>query len=210
MDEKPIVLKRTPFTKDRKQWKDGRYFEVRNQAWRCLIENKITALPVDVKGILSSYCILMTYNQAKPIFQNLLDPSLFEESPCFAIFYKGRKIVAYDEDVEMTELNYALAHELGHIFLSHYQNQDLNVEEEAESFATRVLSPLCVINECKVENEEELSYLCEIPLRVAKKRYERLKVLRERNKFLTSELERKVYANFKEFVEGYVEYYHKD
>ena len=211
MEEKPVILRKVnAYNEARRPWENGRYFEVRNQAWHCLIENEVSSLPVDVKSLLARHCSLITYSQAKPLLEEHLGSEIFEESRCFTIFYRGATITVYNEDLEITELNYALAHELGHVYMKHYQHEDIPVEEEAEAFATRVLSPLCVIRACKVADAEELSYMCELPLRIAEKRFERMRDMNEKDKFLSSELERKVLANLKSFIEGYVDYYHKN
>ena len=212
MREKPVILRKlSVLSSDEKEkpWGDRRYYEVRNQAWRCLLENKVSSLPVDVKKLLDKHCILQTFTQAKPVFEGILEEGIFTSCECFTIFYKGKNIVIYNDELEITDLNYALAHELGHIYLSHYQNQDQAYEKEAEAFAARVTAPLCVLRACKVADKEEVSCLCEIPLRIAENRFERMKAIQERDKYLTSELERKVLANFEEFINGYVDYYHK-
>jgi hypothetical protein len=49
---------------------------------------------------------------------------------------------------------------------------------------------------------QDISGVCNISLSSAKKRAKRMKELYHRNKFLTSPLEQKVFAQFKDFIES--------
>ena len=60
----------------------------------------------------------------------------------------------------------------------------------------------CLID-CGIRTAREIASVCDISITAAKIREARMAVLYERNKFLTSPLEQKVYKNFETFVEKY-------
>ena len=60
----------------------------------------------------------------------------------------------------------------------------------------------CLID-CGIRTAQDIASVCDISITAAKIREARMAVLYERNKFLTSPLERKVYKNFETFVEKY-------
>lgn len=60
----------------------------------------------------------------------------------------------------------------------------------------------CLID-CGIRTAQDIASVCDISITAAKIREARMAVLYERNKFLTSPLERKVYENFKEFIERF-------
>ena len=68
-------------------------------------------------------------------------------------------------------------------------------------FASRLLAPACVLWALNARTPEEIAALCQISHQAAKFRAERMAILYERNRFLSSPLERKVYDQFKEFIE---------
>ena len=79
-----------------------------------------------------------------------------------------------------------------------------DIEREANVFASRLLAPACVLWGCNVQSPEEIMQLCDISHQAAQFRYNRMKVLYERQKFLTSPLEKKVYKQFKSFMLRYL------
>lgn len=78
---------------------------------------------------------------------------------------------------------------------------DNPIEQAANVFASRLLAPACVLWGCGVRSADEIAELCKISHIAAEYRFTRLTELYERNKFLTSPLERKVYQQFSEFIE---------
>ena len=68
-------------------------------------------------------------------------------------------------------------------------------------FAARLLAPACVLWGLDLHTAEEISEACNISLQAAGFRAERMKELYRRNRFLTSPLERKLYDQFRDFIE---------
>ena len=187
------------------------YFKIRNAAWQFLIESEISFLPVDPKKELEKRGITtLSFAETRDKLAPLMDEEYYDGScDSFTIFIDGKAMVVYNEELSIAELNFALAHELGHIVLQHYQNNGSVADSEADAFAIRALSPICVLDACKVENGEEVAALCEIPQPLAATRYKRLEALRSRGKILSTPLERKAFSSFEPFVKGYLDYYKK-
>lgn len=107
------------------------------------------------------------------------------------------------------ENRYTIIHELGHVYLGHplvdgkyfrtFNVNDAN-EYEAERFAIDVLAPACVLWGLDLHTAKDISEACNISLTAAQRRAERMAVLYQRNRFLTSPLERQVFEQFKPFI----------
>ena len=74
------------------------------------------------------------------------------------------------------------------------------MENEANSFALRLLAPACVLWGLDLHEPRQIATICDISLQTAEIRAKRMKILYKRNKFLSSPLEKQVYENFKEFI----------
>ena len=74
------------------------------------------------------------------------------------------------------------------------------MEREANVFASRLLAPACVLWALDARSPEEIAALCRISNQSAKFRAERMQKLYDRNRFLTSPLERQVYQQFSAFI----------
>ena len=73
-------------------------------------------------------------------------------------------------------------------------------EYAAERFAVGVLMPACVLWGVGAFDAETIARLCNVSQEAAQRRSERLRLLRKREKFLTSPLERQVYKQFQSFI----------
>ncbi|MFR7473025.1 MAG: ImmA/IrrE family metallo-endopeptidase, partial [Ruminococcus sp.] len=73
-------------------------------------------------------------------------------------------------------------------------------EYSAERFAVGVLMPACVLWGVGAFTPESISQICNVSQQAAQRRSERMRILRERNKFLTHPLERQVYGQFQKFI----------
>lgn len=93
-------------------------------------------------------------------------------------------------------------HEIGHIVLGHTESDGRSDVDEyaAERFAIGVLAPACVLLGIGVKTAEEIADLCNISITSAKIREKRMQELYDRNKFLTSPLERQVFEQFSDFI----------
>lgn len=180
----------------------GKYKNVRNSAWQCLIDFNITCLPTDVFQIAREADIKIIKNSnAKVLKPNEIGTS----------FLIGDKwhVVYRDTDIR-PRCRFTIAHELGHIFLGHKLKNGKHTrrfgttipeeEDEANRFAARILTPACVIWALDLHTPQEIAQLCDVSRPVSEKRAKRMEVLYQRNRFLLSPLERQVYRNFEEFI----------
>ena len=108
---------------------------------------------------------------------------------------------------------FTCAHELGHIILGHVGCYDLvcrepepgdnPIEHAANVFASRLLAPACVLWGCGVQSAEDIERLCDISHAASEFRWARMQELYRRQRFLTSPLERLVYAQFEDYIKGH-------
>ena len=126
------------------------------------------------------------------------------------IYHQGdvTKILINQEESEVRQ-RFTAMHELGHFLLGHLGDipfsrceDDCRPSEEqaADKFAIDVLSPACVLWGLGIRTPEEIAETCHISLESATFRAERLRLLCQRNKFLTHPLERRVYAQFLQYI----------
>jgi Zn-dependent peptidase ImmA (M78 family) len=118
----------------------------------------------------------------------------------------------YDDEAVVGRRRFTIAHELGHIFLGHELLEDRHgrtfntdkpqAETEADIFASRLITPVCVLWGLDIHTAEEIETACGTSKAAAKIHAKRMAVLYERQKFLTSTLERKVYEQFKGFIKA--------
>lgn len=171
------------------------YKNTRDASWDFLIRNKIYELPLDLKSIVSEMGIFVRRDVS-----NILDKN---EMGITVSTSKGLLIIVRGSSVPDTR--YTISHELGHITLGHLQANKITRDDEyaAERFAIGILAPACVLWGIGMKKAEDIAELCNIPLNSAVKRAKRMQELYSRNKFLTSPLERKVFAQFSDFINNY-------
>lgn len=179
------------------------YQKSRDLAWEVLYRENIRSLPVDVLEICKRLGIeVRQYAEPRPKVGDGFS-CVIGERYCICI-YAGQS---------PQRRRFTIAHELGHILLGHvgkYQlvnrepsPQDDPVEQAANSFAARLLAPSCVLWGCGVSSAAEIAELCDISLTAAGVRWERMRLLLARGKFLTSPLERCVYRQFEIYIKNY-------
>lgn len=182
----------------------GIYKNVRDAAWACLIDHQITELPVDLLKITNNSGIVILKNS-----------EVCKLSGCengASVLDGDTWYLIYDDEATLGRRRFTIAHELGHIFLGHellngYHGRSFNTdkpqsEREADMFAARLLSPACVLWALDLHTAEEIAKVCETSIAASKIRAERMKVLYERQKFLSSPAEKRVYEQFKPFIDG--------
>lgn len=180
------------------------YKYARDMAWKFLIDNKVSELPVNLPEICrnNGYHLLIDRNY---IF---LDKK--EKGATF--FKNGEWHIVLNPSNMLTVNRYTVAHEIGHIILGHFQNAEKNryrlsqsiskadKEYQAERFAIDILAPACVLWGLDIHSFEDISEVCNISERAAQIRAERMEVLYKRNRFLTSPLEKQVFEQFRPFI----------
>jgi Zn-dependent peptidase ImmA (M78 family) len=181
----------------------GTYKNVRNAAWQVLIDNHITTLPLDITQVIHHYDIILR--------KNSLVHLLSESESGKTVVKDDIWVIVYDDALEHDHKRFTVSHELGHILLGHPLTPDKSirtfdrskprVESEADMFASRLLAPACVLKELGVGTIEDIIQLSKVSYPVAKERLKRLQLLRERDKFYSDPLEKKLYTQFESFIE---------
>ena len=181
----------------------GKYKNVRNSSWQCIIDYNVTSLPVSLIKIGRQADIL--------IIKNTLAKKLKYNERGISI-YDGQWIIVYDDTQSSAVSRFTIAHEFGHIFLGHrlkngyyartFEKRN-DEEQEADMFAARLLAPACVLWALNLHTADEISDVCKISKSAATIRAERMEILYNRNKFLTSPLERQVYNQFSDYIKNH-------
>lgn len=180
------------------------YQKSRNAVWQMLLDLGIKELPIKITDICRRIGIPVKFSD------------LGAEQDGYTVMVDGQPIIVINslKRDNTARMRFTIAHELGHIMLGHVGVYELvnrepspydnEIEQQANIFASRLLAPACVLWGCRVNSPEEIMQLCDISHQAAQFRYNRMKVLYERNKFLTSHLEKKVYKQFKHFILRYL------
>ncbi|MBE6666685.1 MAG: ImmA/IrrE family metallo-endopeptidase [Ruminococcaceae bacterium] len=181
----------------------GIYKDIREGAWICLRDSGIDRLPVDVLKIARAAGIRVVRNSlANVLKSDELGKTLYDGS---------NWLIVYDDSRSTSEARITIAHEIGHILLGHelkhikyaktkeFDKQPLS-EQQAEMFATRLLCPACVLWKLDLHTPHEIAEYCRVPMDMAKERGRRMKILYERNMFLSSDIEKEVFAKFENYL----------
>ena len=171
----------------------------RDLAWQILLNEGVTELPVKVGALCRQMGIALRYFTPKE-----------DDSDGYSTILGDRAMIFVSDQCIPTRQRFTAAHELGHILLGHVgKNQLVNrepdpkdnpIEQAANVFASRLLAPACVLWALNARTSEEIAALCQISHQSASFRAERMALLYERNKVLSSPLERAVYHQFGEFI----------
>lgn len=181
-----------------------RYQNVRNAAWQALIDFSVDRLPVSLSAICQDIGISMLDNS----HARELRPT---ESG-ISVMQNGKWYIIFDDTDTRGKQRFTVAHELGHILMGHamkngYYTRKYNLtkpadETEADMFAARLLAPACVLWGIGAKTAEQIARVCDISMSAAVYRAQRLDLLRKRDKFLTSPLERQVYSQFITYIKN--------
>ena len=181
------------------------YKHARDMAWKFLIENNVSKLPVN----LSEICKSNNYR----LFFDTKHQFLGENDRGTTFLRDGQWYIVLNYFDTLSVQRYTLAHELGHIYLNHLlcngrYGRTFGVqgipktpnEYQAERFAIDILAPACVLWGLNLHTAKDISEACNISERAAQRRAERMEVLYRRNMFLSHPLERQVFQQFKPFI----------
>lgn len=177
----------------------GIYKNIRNASWQCLIDCKISELPIKPVQISAHYGI-----HCKQADKSELNGASGEIESV-----DGEIFISFDVQDPRQRQRYTVMHELGHYLLGHLGNKPLSrrelecrpeEEQAADKFAIDMLAPACVLWGLNLRTAEEIAQVCNISMQAAKYRAERMKLLYKRNKFLSHPLERMAFNQFEEFL----------
>lgn len=177
----------------------GDYKTSRDLAWEILLRENVAELPVMVGKLCRRMGIRMAYYAPQ------------DENDGQCLMVDGEPMILVSQFSSPERQRFTAAHELGHILLGHVGKYHLvnreptrgdnPIEQAANVFASRLLAPACVLWALDARSPEEIAKLCRISQQAASFRAERMALLYERGKFLTSPLERAVYEQFRGFIE---------
>lgn len=175
-----------------------KYKVSRDLAWQILLNEGITELPVKIGPLCKQMGIPVRYYSPD------------DDNDGVSTIIDGRPIILVSDRCIQTRQRFTAAHELGHVLLGHvgqYQlvnrepsRGDNPIEQEANVFASRLLAPACVLWALNARTPEQIATLCQISYQAAAFRAERMALLYERNRFLSSPLEQQVYLQFSDFI----------
>ena len=182
------------------------YKHARNLAWKTLLECHIKELPVNLNQIIDHYQIcIVPYSQAENLSLLLKPESRLWDG--FSCVIESNKYIFLNDTIQTkARRRFTIGHELGHILLGHNlpdstEEMSQQIEMAANIFSRNLLSPAGVLDALGVCSVEEIMHFCDISYTSAKRRLERLTVLRKRNKFGTHPLERQVLKQFESFIQ---------
>lgn len=192
------------------------YQNARDAAWKILLDCEVDRLPVDLNDICQRLGVRV---RRFAEMGGMSDTA--RRTDGLTYFSWRRPVILFNQDKPPARIRFTVAHELGHLVLGHVapgQRTTVNreptpaddpIETAANQFAARLLAPACVLWGLDVHATEEISELCHISQQAAEFRAERMAVLYQRGKFLTSPLEREVYERFLPFIREY-EAFHRN
>ena len=199
-----------------------RYQEARDTAWRALLQGGFTRLPVEPEGLARRIGVeaLPFPGEDEPRLRHLI--RLTGGGFCVSLRLRGRWHIFLRQDrMDESQRRFAVAHELGHLLLSHptrrlapgvrafesRENQGDLIEDPeslddyaADIFAIRLLAPACVLHELHLDQSGPIMRLCGLPPRAAALRAERMQLLNQRDVFYNHPLERQVRDQFLPFL----------
>lgn len=174
------------------------YQNARDSAWKLLIDLNIKELPIKTGELCKALGVAVRY----------YTPT--DGSDGKSLIVDGRPVILVSSAVPLSRQRFTVAHELGHILLGHVGKYELvnrepdpkdsPIEQAANVFASRLLAPACVLWGCGARTPKQIAALCNISYQAAEFRAERMAVLYQRNKFLTSPLERRVFEQFADYI----------
>lgn len=124
-------------------------------AYQCLLARNVRTLPVSPESMLRNCANtrLLTVEQAaeamhQPLYRVERDLSVAEAWTYRLHGEDGQRhyIVVVNRDVHPGRLNFNLAHELGHILMEHW-GENQNEEQEADCFAMHLLCPVPAVRQ---------------------------------------------------------------
>lgn len=189
------------------------YQNMRDATWNILLDCGIDRLPVDIDAICEKLGIcVLSYDAGAEIIERAHLYRAVRSTNGLTFYLKNTPVILFNERQEIKQIMFTITHELGHIILKHvspgnttpaHQETKWNRSPEetaANQFAVRLLAPACVLWGLNIHTTEQIMEQCQITQPAAEYRARRMAALYERQRFLTSPLERKVYRQFSPYI----------
>ena len=190
------------------------YQDMRDAAWRILLDCGVNRLPVDLNGICDQLGVrVISYREAEQLIQKRNLTEITEAAEGLTFYADDLPVILYDSTCPAGEIRFTVAHELGHLILMHVTPGVISAakrderfvkqpkEAAANRFAARLLAPACGVWGLGAHSPGEIGQLCRISDQAAQSRAARMRTLYRRDKFLTSELEERLYRQFLPYIE---------
>lgn len=175
-----------------------------NEATALLLKQNLTSLFIDVRKFKYDRKIVIdsVQNYAKIVKQPVSNFTCGKFKGCCVIRYKDVSLILFD-DTEQNEprKHWGIVHELGHIYLEHTKDGEIE-EKEAHFFAAQIVMPEIVMMElakrCGTLYPELLCSICNASYTSASNR---ISTFNRRCAFNSSAKDRKLLDKFKPILE---------
>ena len=195
----------------------------RDLAWKIILDMGFTKLPIKVSAICRKLGIqVRSYEKAKKLLKRHQLEHKTLEIDGFTLGIDGRYTILFNEHCSIQRNRFTVAHELGHILLGHVPKDGIHItainrepsskdnplEQQANVFASRLMAPLCVLKSLRINDVKDIAKLCDISETAAQFRFNRLKLINEREQHKScyglSPLEREVLEQFRPYIESHM------
>lgn len=165
-----------------------------------ILKNKISILPIDVVNIaLNNGWVVIPYSKMETSIKNIFEEIMHTDWG-FTIFNENKYMIFYNDSISISSQRFTIAHEIGHIYLGHFVYSNPIVREiEANIFASMLLMPISVLEECNVCSVEEIKFTCGVSHKAALRRFKIFK----RKKYMKLPIDYLVKKNFDKYIENY-------
>ena len=194
---------------------------IRDSAWKFLLEQGITGLPVDPFVLARrNNWLVYTYEDFSRLIHKSVDTLISKYEKDGFSFWSARMqqyIICYNSNLPFSVCRWTLLHEMGHIYLRHITQasalsrlrnaRSVLMEIEAQGFARRILCPSIVLHYCRALEADDIMRLCVVSREAAIYRSEYMKTLEAREKFGVHPLERKVAEQFRPFIRQHLQHH---
>ncbi len=149
------------------------YRDARNLAWQILIQYELFDFPIDCRQLARRMKIIVNDVPTLPV-----------QAYALSFHQNGEYLIGYIRSGNVDTDRFTIAHEIGHILMQHIESPNEYAEQQANVFASRLLSPIIVIRHHEMHDALELTRFFGISEEAAQIRWDRYMLLRERNEFL--------------------------
>lgn len=189
------------------------YQKMRDATWNILLDSKVARLPINVDAICRQLGVrVLSYDVGAEVIERAHLYRAVRHAAGLTFYLHDTPVILFDETRPFPEILFTVAHELGHLVLCHVNPggitpvhrgtgwSDNPEETAANQFAARLLAPACVLWGLNVHSPEEIMSLCQVTRPAAEYRARRMGTLYQRQRFLTSPLERAVHNQFRPYI----------
>ncbi len=133
--------------------------EIKDLVLHLLDKCNVGSLPVNLKSILKVHGILLLTSEEAVKYKIL--KFAYNDFDGKTIYINGVYFIIYNSKHIMGRRRWTIAHELGHIFLAHEEQNRVN-EAEANYFAKELLMPMAVLTNMGVTSVKDVCKVCNV------------------------------------------------